>query len=117
MAEVRCSVCGVLTPQTESCSFMLSPTLADGKAADETALHVVCSSCSSRLSEEIAKGGTTVLRPAGEVEGRQASPAKTAAPSSIGVVCDAEPGSSAVKPSPDPTKRDPARTEFEFARK
>src|SRR5947207_1905770 len=61
MVEVRCSVCGVATSPTESRSFTLLPS-ADG---DEAHAHVVCSSCSSRLSAEIAKGNTTVMQPAG----------------------------------------------------
>src|SRR6185295_7640982 len=71
MAEARCSVCGAATSHSESCSFTLAPSEGGDFSAST---HIVCSACSSRLSEEIAKGRTTILRPAGSdsVEGKEA---------------------------------------------
>ncbi|HLX65136.1 MAG TPA: serine/threonine-protein kinase [Planctomycetota bacterium] len=127
MAEVRCSVCGVLTSQSESSSFTLLPSLADGSALDEATAHIVCADCSSRLSAEISKGGTTVLRPptGTSVQGRQLSSRKKNPISKSDIVCDGPDVAAAEKPAASPgdsavaehAKRDPSRTEFEFARK
>ena len=125
MAEVRCSVCGVTTSQTESCSFTLSP---GGDGTDEAHTHIVCSACSSRLSAEIAKGHTTMMQPPGAEssgEPRRTAVSNSEEPSkapsdAVTFIESAEvPGSKkalAIESRPF-SKRNSAAVEFEFAKK
>ncbi len=72
MAEVRCSVCGLLAQETEPGAFTSSPEhvecVLENRTKGSSTVHVVCASCSTKLSEEIAKGRTTILRPHGELK-------------------------------------------------
>ena len=63
MAESRCSVCGVSTSGREPGAYAGTPE-ATGCALEKiSAKHIVCSSCSAKLSLEIARGRTSILRP------------------------------------------------------
>ncbi|MEI6235657.1 MAG: serine/threonine-protein kinase [Planctomycetota bacterium] len=62
MPELRCSVCGVLTLETEPGAHASAPepecALTSGPAK-----HIVCATCTTKLSIEIAKGRTSIVQP------------------------------------------------------
>ena len=114
MAELRCSVCGAPTLETEPGAHTSAAEPSDCALAPGGVKHVVCSTCTTKLSQEIAKGRTSILHPlnAGEVEPVESADAGLA-PAAV-PEADA-PG--ALSDSIAAAARDPNTVEFEFARK
>ncbi len=116
MADLRCSVCGLLTLESEPGAHTSGPEPAECALTSGVVKHIVCGSCSNKLSQEIAKGRTSILHPiAPNLEGSDAS-AFDELNKSAEVASDS--------PSPTPISGDtPSRStpadsvEFEFARK
>ena len=136
MAESRCSVCGVYTSGREPGAHAGTPEATECVLEKSSSKHVVCPSCSAKLSVEIARGRTSILRPHNDdgIEmDADATEADSAAPGSPDGVIDptatlpvsrvSDPSSKRAADFSDKAvtneqhRTDSGRVEFDFARK